>query len=127
MTLPTSRRRTVATLSALVLGLSLAACGTDTTDPGTEGESDNTLTIYSGRDEQLVQPLIDQFNEQSGITVEVRYGNTSEMAAQLIEEGENSPAEVYLAQDAGALAAVGKEGLLRELPDETLDLVADTY
>lgn len=107
----------LATVSLLTLGLT--ACG------GDEGEG--TLTVYSGRSENLVQPLIDRFAEETGIEVEVRYGGTAEMAAQIIEEGENTPAEVFLAQDAGALGALAAEGLLAELPQATLDRVPETY
>ena len=120
--MPASRSR-AARITALsvtaVLSTALAACG------GSEDEG--TLTVYSGRGEDLVQPLIDAFEESSGIEVEVRYGGTAEMAAQLIEEGDNTPAQVFLAQDAGALGAVAAEGVLAELPQETLELVSETY
>jgi iron(III) transport system substrate-binding protein len=86
-----------------------------------------TLTIYSGRNENLVGPLIEQFEQDSGIQVEVRYGSTSELALQIIEEGENSPADVFFAQDAGALGLLAEEGLLAELPEDTLDLVEPRF
>ncbi|KPL74636.1 iron ABC transporter substrate-binding protein [Bellilinea caldifistulae] len=85
------------------------------------------LVIYSGRSESLVAPIIEQFSQASGIKVEVRYGNTSELAATLLEEGKNSPADVFYAQDPGGLGAVANAGLLAELPNETLDKVESRF
>lgn len=63
------------------------------------------------------------FTEATGIEVEARYGNTAEMAAAILEEGKNSPADVYYAQDAGALGAIEAAGLFAPLPAETLAIV----
>lgn len=100
-------------------------------DPGTEGspvlDPNATLVIYSGRSEELVGPIIERFEEAAGITVQVRYGDTAELAAQLLEEGDKSPAHVFFAQDAGALGAVAKEGLLYELEGEILEQVDERF
>lgn len=84
-------------------------------------DSSGTLTIYAGRDEALIEPLIKQFSEDTGIETEVRYGKTPDLSALLIEEGEQSPAQVFLSQDAGALGALANDGLLATLPSAVTD------
>lgn len=74
------------------------------------------LTIYSGRGEALVGPVIAEFQRTTGITANVRYGGTAELAALLQEEGAQSPADVFWAQDGGALGAL--EAIFAELPAE---------
>ncbi|QSB15955.1 iron ABC transporter substrate-binding protein [Natronosporangium hydrolyticum] len=125
-----SRLRAVTTLAvagALLLGA--AACaGDDDDDSGpAEDGSTGSFTLYSGRNENLIEPLIEQFQSETGITVDVRYGDTAQMAAQLLDEGDRSPAQVFLAQDAGALGAVSKAGMFDPLPDEVLEVVPEAY
>ena len=82
-----------------------------------------TLTIYSGRSEELVGPLLERFSDESGVEVEVRYAGSTDLAATLREEGSNSPADVFLAQDPASLGLVALEGLLEPLPSSVLALV----
>ncbi|ADI14653.1 iron ABC transporter substrate-binding protein [Truepera radiovictrix] len=81
------------------------------------------LTVYSGRSEDFIAPLVERFEAETGLQVDVRYGNTAELAATLLEEGANSPADVFFPQDGGALGAVAREGLFAELPGELLERV----
>lgn len=111
-------RRTLSAL-LLVVVLTLAACGGDDAGAGSDGE----LTVYSGRNEKLVGPLFKRFEQESGVKLEVRYGDSAELAATLAEEGENTPAELFFSQDAGALGAVADAGLLAELPAAALGKV----
>ena len=86
-------------------------------------DADEPLTVYSGRSESLVGPVIESFSEATGIEVAAKYADTAELAALLLEEGDRSPADVYFAQDAGALGAVADAGLLAALPEELLAVV----
>jgi iron(III) transport system substrate-binding protein len=83
------------------------------------------LVVYSGRSESLVGPIIEQFSAAAGIKVEVKYGGTGEIAATILEEGENSPADLFFAQDPGGLGAVAGAGLFDRLPDDVLARVPD--
>lgn len=87
----------------------------------------STLTIYSGRSENLIGPLIDMFREKSGFDVKVRYGKTAELAALILEEGKRSPADVFFAQDAGALGAISKSGQLNRLPQSIQNRVTPRF
>jgi iron(III) transport system substrate-binding protein len=84
-----------------------------------------SLTIYSGRSEELVGPIIDQFGQTTGLRVRVRYGGTSEMAATILEEGRKSPADIFFAQDPGGLGAV--EPMFARLPESLLDRVEPRF
>ncbi len=86
-------------------------------------EEPRSLTVYCGRGESLVAPVIEAFEQETGIRVEVRYGGTADLAAQILEEGDQSPADVYYGQDAGALGQLADEGRLLPLPDSVLSLV----
>ncbi len=92
--------------------------GGDTGPADAEPDADGPLVVYSGRDEELIGSVVEAFEEQTGIDVEVRYGGTAELAATVLEEGGNSPADVFWAQDAGALGALQDEGLFATLPEE---------
>lgn len=104
----------------LMIAMLAAGCQAAVEPPEGEDVTEETsnLVVYSGRNENLVGPLLDLYAEQSGVDVEVRYGSTAEMAATILEEGENSPADLFYGQDAGALGALARTGRCVELPGE---------
>ena len=101
-------------LALLLTPLFLAACGGSGGDEG-------SLTVYSGRSETLVGPLIQRFEDSTGIDVSVKFAGTPQLAATLLEEGGNTPADVFFAQDPGGLSAVAE--LLEPLPAGVLEMV----
>jgi iron(III) transport system substrate-binding protein len=123
-----SRKRTIAAALAVAALVTMAACGgEDSDDAAAQDESSGSLTVYSGREEEIVEPLFERFEEETGIDVEVRFGDSVELAATIAEEGDSSPADVFFAQDPGSLGAVEEAGLLAELPDELLDRVDERF
>lgn len=105
----------------LILASLLGGCAPSAPAPGSK------LTVYSGRTEALVGSLLDQFAKETGVNIQVRYGDTAQLAATILEEGNNSPADVFFAQDAGALGALEKAGRLKKLPDAALNRVDARY
>mgnify|MGYP006086023809 FL=1 len=111
----------------IILGTSCSeseTAETSTAEAAPEPESNN-LVIYSGRSEKLVGPVIEQFSLASGIDIKVKYGKTAEIAATIMEEGSNSPADVFFAQDPGGLGVIEANDMFIVLPDTITGLVPD--
>jgi iron(III) transport system substrate-binding protein len=102
------------------------AANDDTTGDGDLADA-GPITVYSGRNEELVGRVFDDFAEATGIEVDVRYGDTAELAATILNEGDASPADVYFAQDAGALGALEAEERFATLEDDVLELVDEGF
>ena len=142
------RSLVMASAGALVLGFvgPLAAAAQSTTPEGeaeadltAEAEADPTadeagfsagtgdFTLYSGRNETLVGPLVEKYAEETGIAVDTRYGGTGELAATILEEGQDTPASLFFSQDAGALGLLADEGRFATLPSELFDRVEERF
>lgn len=105
----------------------LAGCASETPSATATDDTTETITIYSGRSEELIAPLLTEFTKETGIQVNVRYGDSAEMSATILEEGANTPADVFLSQDAGALGALTKAGVFKALPADVTELVDSAY
>lgn len=116
-----NHRSSVVTLVVL-LGLALfaTACGGD-------DESDDSITLYSGRNEELIQPLVDDFTAKTGTTVDVRYGDSADLALLIQTEGENTPADLFISQSPGALGLLAGEGRLATLDSDLTSAVAQGF
>ncbi len=113
-------KKVLVLLAPLVVASGLAACERGSGDGG-------QLIVYSGRNENLVRPILERFAKETGIDIKVKYGDTAELAATLLEEGEATEADVFFSQDAGALAALASRGRLTAIESSSLDVVPERF
>lgn len=126
------RRLAKSTLSATALAavLALAGCGFDTASGGGGGADEpevEGITLYSGRIPAAIGGAVDRYEELADRDVQVRYADTADLAATLVEEGGASPADAFFAQEPGAIGAVADAGLLARLPDDVLERVPPRF
>lgn len=95
--------------------------------PATLVATGGELNIYSGRNEQLIGPLLERYEAATGTKINVRYGDTAELAAAILEEGQNSPADIFFGQDAGALGALQRANRTKSLPENILNKVDSRF
>ena len=120
---PAANQGSTGAASTAASTVTSATTATPATATGTGGE----ITIYSGRNEMLVGPLLEQYEQQTGTKLNVKYADTAELAATILEEGTNSPADIFFAQDAGALGALAAEDRLQKLPEAVLNKVDSRF
>lgn len=116
----TTTKRLLAALLALTL--LATACGDDD-ETAADGSTADSITVYSGRSEDLIQPLLDAFTAETGIEVEPRYGDSAELALLIQTEGDSSPADVFISQSPGALGLLAGEDRLAPLGDDVTSMV----
>jgi iron(III) transport system substrate-binding protein len=107
----------------------LGGCGFSTEDNGGGSDEPETegITLYSGRIPAAIGPAVDSYEKKKDLDVQVRFADTADLAATLVEEGDASPADVFFAQEPGAIAAVAEAGLLTKLPEDIVDSVPPRF
>jgi len=112
----------LAALTAGGCGFSTEDSGGGANEPETEG-----ITLYSGRIPAAIGPAVDSYEAEARRDVQVRFADTADLAATLVEEGDASPADAFFAQEPGAIAAVAEAGLLAPLPRDILERVPPRF
>lgn len=121
--MPLKKRFALVTVAFALFASILTGCSSNS-DQATDVTE---LTVYSGRSEEYNGSILEDWEKQSGIKLNIRYGDSAELAAQILEEGNNSPADLFVSQDAGSLGAVSDAGLLLELGSEIASEVPSQF
>jgi iron(III) transport system substrate-binding protein len=121
--LATFRSMRTSVRPALALALALVAPGLALLPACSSDEE--RLVVYSGRTQDLIGPLLERFADETGISIDVRYGDSADLALQIDTEGERSPTDVFISQSPGAVGFLDAQGRLKPLPDDVLSLVAE--
>ena len=119
-----------AALTAALL-LALTACGSGAaSEPAAEESSSspkNELTVYNAQHESMTQAWVDEFTEKTGIEVTLRQGSDTEMSNQILQEGEKSPADVFITENSPAMTQVENAGLFADVPAGVQENVPEEY
>jgi len=112
---------------AATAALGLAACGSGSSSPaGSSAASDGKageITVYNAQHESLTKEWVDAFTAETGIKVTLRQGDDTEMSNQIVQEGQASPADVFLTENSPAMAQVENAGLFADVDKATVDQV----
>lgn len=103
--------------AALALAtVALAGCA-----PSGEAGGEQVVNLYTARHYDSDLPLYEQFTRETGIRINRIEGKADELVARMRAEGENSPADVFIAADAGALWRAQQAGLFQAVTSDTLN------
>ncbi|WP_020579892.1 extracellular solute-binding protein [Actinopolymorpha alba] len=120
-----TRRQMMILAAAAVTTLGLSACSSSLEATGELDAS--KLTIYSAQHKNLTEEWAREFQDKSGVKVQIRYGNDSSMGTQIVQEGASSPADVFLTENSPAMTTVQNAGLLAPVDAATVAQVGAEY
>ncbi len=115
------------TSSTALAAVAALALGTFSAPPPAAAQVADSITIYNAQHEGLTKEWVRAFTEETGIVVTVRNGSDLEFANQIVQEGENSPADVFLTENSPAMALVDGKGLFEPVDQATLDQVPPQF
>lgn len=119
------RRVAAAVVAAVAPALLAAGCGGDTTGGG--GDGGDALTLYNAQHEELMQLLVDGFTKKTGIEVRMRNGEDFEMANQIVQEGDQTPADVFATENSPAMSLVASKGDFTRVDDAALQNIPSRF
>ncbi len=108
------------TLAAAVLSLVIGA-------PAAMADAPVTLTMYNGQHKEIGEAIAKAYEAKTGIHINIRKGSSNQLASQIIEEGDRSPADIIYTEESPPLNNLGELGLLAKIDDATANMVPKEY
>ncbi len=118
--------RSVGVLASSLPVLLLATSCANITASGS-GDDSSALVVYNAQHEELTKAVVDGFTKQTGIKVELRSGSDPELANQILAEGDNSPADVFVTENSPSMTLVARQGGFAPVDAQTLAQVPRQY
>jgi len=125
VTLTHSTQRRRAAFRRLLIGPILAGALAVVALPACSTGDGERLLVYSGRSKELIGPLLTRFAEESGVKIDVKYGDSADLALTIDEEGDRTKVDVFISQSPGATAYLDEKDRLTKLPEAVTDLVPE--
>lgn len=112
---------------ALLAGLAGTLALTAAAGAASAQTPSGTITVYNAQHASLTKEWVEAFTKETGVKVTLRNGSDTELGNQIVQEGQASPADVFLTENSPSIALVDGAGLLAKLPDDILDKVPANY
>jgi iron(III) transport system substrate-binding protein len=117
---------------AATAALGLTACGSGSAAPAATGTSSESaaageITVYNAQHESMTKAWAEEFTKETGVKVTLRQGKDTEMSNQIIQEGANSPADVFITENSPAMTQVENAGLFADLSEDVKAQVPAQY
>lgn len=113
--------------TSLLRGLTITLLGLTLATPITQAAEPVSLTLYNGQHKEVGEAVAKAFEAKTGIHVNVRKGSSNQLASQVVEEGERSPADVIYSEESPPLNKLGEQGLLAQTDTATLAVLPKEY
>ena len=114
-----NERSLLRTLAACALGMALSTA--------TQAADKVELTLYNGQHKEIGEAIAQAYEAKTGIHVNVRKGSSNQLASQVMEEGQRSPADVIYTEESPPLNNLGEQGFLAKIDPSTLDMLPPDY
>ncbi|QIH05892.1 MULTISPECIES: iron ABC transporter substrate-binding protein [unclassified Pseudomonas] len=113
--------------TSLLRGLTITLLGLTLASPLTRADEPVSLTLYNGQHKEVGEAIAKAFEAKTGIHVNVRKGSSNQLASQVVEEGDRSPADVIYSEESPPLNKLGEQGLLAQTDSATLAVLPKEY